>query len=261
MKKILNVLAIAVTALFLTTQMGLAQHSEHHNGEKADTTKSASGSAMMPMHQQMMSGNTTTPRGMMRSSEGQSMEQGSGMMMGGKGMMKDRMMGGKGKMQGQSMMGKCKMMHGSMMGKGMMQGGMGMMAMHDPVFKSLHTYGCPGFLLMSADKLALSEQQISALKAIKTDFQKTAVKNKADTDVAKIELNELLNAASPDFGKVKSKITQISSLEEQLRLDFLNRVIQARKLLSAEQLKTLKSISGKCCKGMMGMNMMKGMAK
>ena len=143
--------------------------------------------------------------------------------------------------------------------------GGGMMAMmQDPIFKTLHGTGCPGYLLKSGDKLALSEKQINNLKKLKADFQKTAIKNRASVDVAEIELKELLDTAAPDFGQVKNKITQLGSLKQKLYLDYLNVVIQSRKLLTAEQLKTLRSLSNNCCKGMggggngmMGQEMMK----
>ncbi len=265
MKRIMNVFAIAVTALFLTTQIGLAQHSEHHKGEKADTTKSATGNAMMPMQQQMMGGNATAPRGMMRSgnNQGQSMKQGSGMMGGkgmmqggmhGKGMMQGGMMGGKGMMQC-GMMGGKGMMQGGMHGKGMMQGGM--MAMSDPVIQTLHNSGCPGFLLKSAEALNLTDAQKATLESLKLDFQKRAVKNKASFDVAKIEVKQLLNLDNPNFNKIKTKIKEIGATEQNLRTSFLNNVVQARKVLTKEQLKKVKSLSTSCRSGMMGMGMNK----
>lgn len=226
MNRISLFLSVVVLAFFLISGTGLAQN-HHPDGAAKGEAISEAGAMPAAMQQKMMGGQ--------------------------KGM--------KGGMMHKDMMAKCKQ-HGGMMGKGMMQGGMmgkgmmqhnGMMAMmQDPIFKTLHRTGCPGFLLMSTDKLTLSEKQINNLKKIKADFHKTAIKNKASIDVAKIELKEILDTASPDFGQVKNKITQISSLQQKLRLDFLNVVIQARKLLTAEQLKTLRSLANNCCKGMGG---------
>jgi len=235
MNRISLFLSVFVLAFLMVSGIGLAQN-HHPDAQAKGEAVSETGAMPMPMNQKMMAGQEGMKGGMMQS----------------------------------DMMAKCKQ-HGGMMGKGMMGKGMmgkgmnhsGMMAMmKDPIFKALHATGCPGFLLMSGNKLVLSEKQINNLKRLKADFQKTAVKNKADVDVAKIELKELLDTATPDFGQVKNKITQISSLEQKLRLDFLNVVIRSRKLLTAEQLKTLRSLSNNCCQGMGGKGMMgQGMMK
>ena len=152
-------------------------------------------------------------------------------------------------------------MHGSMM-KGMMKGSehMSMGMMNDPVFKALHSYGCPGFLLKSAKKLNLTEKQIQTLTNLKLEFKKAATKNKADIKIATLDIQQAMNADQPDFDKVKKAINKISSLEQELRNNFLNTIIKARKVLTSEQLKTLKTLSSDCCKGMQhGQGMMKMM--
>jgi len=232
MKRAMNILAVAVTGLFLTTQIAWAQHSEHHKGEKADTTQAAQSGQLMPM-QQMMQGNSMTPRGMMRSTG----EQSPGMMQG-KGMMKEKgMMHGKG------------MMKGGMHGMGMMAGGM--MNMSDPVFQALHNSGCPGFLLMSADELQLTDGQKKSLKSLKSDFHKTAIRNKADIDVAKIDLKEQASGNNPDFENIRSDAAQIGAMEQQLRDSFISTVAQARKVLTEEQLQQLAVLPQHGCSTMM----------
>ena len=223
MKKLTLTLTVMAVTLMLVSGLALAQHS--HGSQKSDSLKSGmSKKMMMPMKQKM---------------RGQSMMKG--------GMMEKGKMG--------KMMGKGKM-QGGMMGHGMMQGEQ-MMGMNDPVIKALHSAGCPGFLLKSADKLELTEQQVNDLKTLKADFQKFAVQKNADIKVAKIELNELIDAANPDFGKVKNKISQLGSLNQNLRFQFLTTVQNSRKLLTADQLKRLPGLAQNCCMGMMGKGMMK----
>ena len=221
MKKLITSLLVMALSLLLISGLVLAQTS--HGNQKSDSLKSAMSHRMMkPMQQEMRA---------------------SGMMQGG--MME------KGKMQ-KSKMGH-EMMKCDKMGKGMMHGQKDkeMMNMNDPVIKALHSNGCPGFLLKIADKLNLSDQQLADLKALKSEMQKFSVKNNADIKVAKIELNELVDSEKPDFGKVKSKISQIGSFEQTLRLEFLNVVQKSRNLLTNEQLKKLNSLPKGSGMGMM----------
>lgn len=142
------------------------------------------------------------------------------------------------------------------------KGGMGMMQMgHDPVFGMLHTYGCPGFLLKNSAQLGLTEKQTETLKTLMLEFKKTAVKNNADVKIALVDIKEVMNSAQPDFGKVKSLINKISSLKQQLRLSFLETLIQGRKALTPEQLNKLQSLTDKCGMGGHGMMQMMPMMK
>ncbi|MHB2154006.1 Spy/CpxP family protein refolding chaperone [Calditrichota bacterium GD2] len=132
--------------------------------------------------------------------------------------------------------------------------------MSDPVLKTLHSYGCPGFLLKSASKLNLSEKQIQTLTGLKLEFKKAAVKNKADIKIATLDIQEAMNADQPDFNKVKKAIKKINSLQQELRDNFLNTLIKSRKVLTAEQFKVLKTFASGCCKGMQpGQGMMQMM--
>lgn len=216
------ILSVFVLAFFMVSGLALAQNHHPDAAAKGEAVSEA-GAMPMAMSQKMMGGQAGMKGGMMQG----------------------------------DMMAKCKQMHSGMMGKGMKHGGSMMAAMNDPVIKTLHGYGCPGFLLKSAGKLELTKSQIASLKALKTEFQKTVVRNKADIEVAKIELKELLDADNPNFNKVKSKVNQIGTLEQQLRLNFLDKVVQSRKILTADQLQKLKALSDNCCKGkgMMGKGM------
>ncbi|GBD93517.1 hypothetical protein BMS3Abin05_01100 [bacterium BMS3Abin05] len=157
---------------------------------------------------------------------------------------------------GSKMMGSETAPQGKIAPRGMMQGGMmghmsgtGMMGVQDPLFKILYSYGCPQFLLNSAEPLGFSQKQIQRLETLKLEFKKAAVENKADRQIATIELKALLNSDPPNFKKAKAKINEISALEQQLRLTFFNTVIQGRKVLTPEQLKKLKGLAAQCPTG------------
>ncbi|NOY78292.1 MAG: hypothetical protein GXO76_10545 [Calditrichaeota bacterium] len=148
------------------------------------------------------------------------------------------------------------MMQGGMMGMMSMMKGNGMMGMHDPLFKTLYAYGCPGYLLKVSTPLGLSQEQVQKLENLKLNFKKVAVQNKADRQVATIELKQILNANNPDFKKARAKVNQINALEGKLRVTFLSTIEQGRRVLTPDQLQKLKALSAqapmtKCKTGMM----------
>ncbi len=135
---------------------------------------------------------------------------------------------------------------------------MGMMAHHDqekmsmmndPVLKTLHRFGCPGYLLKSAEVLGLNEKQIATLTQLKLEFKKSAVKIKADIDVATLEIEEAMLKNSPDFKAVKAAINTITQKQKELREQFLGVLQKARNVLTTEQLQKLANLAKKGCQG------------
>jgi len=225
MRKLLLTL---VVGLSLTLISGLATAQQNQGTQKSDTLKVGKSHQMMMSKQEEKKQQNLQPRRTM-----------------GNKMMKKGSMGCKTMMQGH-------------MGKGMMHGKMNSdMGMSDPIIKMLHSAGCPGFLLKAADKLELTDAQITKLNSLKSDLQKFAVQKNADIKVAKIELSELLGAEGFDSRKIKSQISKIESLQSDLRLEFLKTIEQSRGLLTPEQTNTLRGLSNGCGMGMMKHNMMK----
>ena len=87
-------------------------------------------------------------------------------------------------------------------------------------------------MLKVSEKLELNEKQVDDLKRLKADFQKFAVQKNADIKVANIELSELKEIANPDFEKISKKITQLGSLNQDLRFEFLSTIQKSRELLT-----------------------------
>lgn len=242
MRKLLLTLVVGLS-LSLVNGLAIAQHS--HTTQKSDTLKTGKSHQMMRSIQGDMTQKSLQPRGrMMVDSSKTSQMMGKKMMSGEKQCSKMMMHGkeGKGMMQGH-------------MGKGMMPGKMGSdMGMSDPILMTLHTAGCPGYLLKVSDKLELSASQKSQFEALKTNFKKFAVKKSADIKVAKIELNELLNKEKFDSKKIKSQISKIESLQSDLRIEMLKTIEKSRSFLRQDQLNKLKDLRNN---GGMGMGMMK----
>ena len=117
-----------------------------------------------------------------------------------------------------------------MRGKGRAKGG------------ELHRLGGPALFAHGEKKLDLTEKQVEDLKALKWDFQKSAIEKKAQIEIARVELNELMDQTSVDFGKIKTQISQIADLEKEIRLAHLANIERSHKLLTAEQLEKAKTL-------------------
>ncbi len=149
-------------------------------------------------------------------------------------------------MQGSSQMGQMsammpmcqRMMH-------QMMGGMGRKMKAErshPMGKGLGQLGGAERFIRQAEKLELSDDQVNQLKSIKQDQQKWDIQKKADIDVARVELAELLDSQLVNFDKIKSKISQMADMEKEMRLAHLAAIQKAHKVLTAEQLEKVKTL-------------------
>jgi Spy/CpxP family protein refolding chaperone len=132
--------------------------------------------------------------------------------------------------QGPGMMGESsEMEHGmmGMMGKGSDMGP-GMMGEHRILGK-----------LMS---LGLDEKQKEAVKEIERKTMKEAIKKRADLDIARIDLRDLLDKDSIHMKDVESKLKQIASLETDIHLARIKANEEIKSKLTSDQRKKLKEI-------------------
>lgn len=118
-----------------------------------------------------------------------------------------------------------------------------MQMMADPVLKTLHNFGCPGFLLMNADKLGLDEKQQETLTNLKNEFKKAAIKINADIKVATVDMEQAMSKEKPDYDKVQKDINNIEQLKKQLHEIFFNTLKNGRKVLTDDQLEKLQNLT------------------
>jgi Spy/CpxP family protein refolding chaperone len=152
------------------------------------------------------------------------------------GMMGQEGMGGMGIMMPQMM----QQMMRSMMGGGMhgMPEGMGMPQ--------------PSRLVrMLKEELGLSDEQTKQLKPIVLQAMKTEIQQRADLQIAEIDLGELLEAAPVDMAQVEAKLKGIEGLRTMLRLTLIKAHEQAKALLTPEQRQKLERLHDRM-PGMMG---------
>ncbi|HXX58188.1 MAG TPA: periplasmic heavy metal sensor [Thermodesulfovibrionales bacterium] len=156
------------------------------------------------------------------------------------------MMGGM-EHQGMGMMGHM----GGMRGEGRMHE----MMMDDdhPMWRHLHGLG-------------LDEKQKAEVREIRNRVMKETVKKRAEAQIARIELKELLDKDPIDMKAVEAKLRQIETLETDMRLSLIKAREEVKSKLTPEQRKKMREMmepghmmggmgmmEGKC--GMMGEKM------
>jgi hypothetical protein len=118
------------------------------------------------------------------------------------------------------------------------QGGMMGMAMHGRATGAEAPW--VSLALRYAQELGLSAEQVRQLEALRTGFEKQAVRQSADIRVAELELRELLEADPVELSKVEAKLRQAAALETDLRMARIRALEQGKAVLSAEQRGKLK---------------------
>jgi len=139
-------------------------------------------------------------------------------------------------MMGKGKGGKCDKME--KMGKG---GGAGMMDMMHGDFmkKGLHLY------FKNREALGLTDDQLEKLHSIKVNFKKSYIMDEAKLKVAKLELEELLDADSASMKGIEKKVNDIAALKEKLLLAKVKTRVEAKKVLTEEQRKKAKDLMHK----------------
>jgi Spy/CpxP family protein refolding chaperone len=61
------------------------------------------------------------------------------------------------------------------------------------------------------DKIGMTQEQAQKIRTETFDFQKSQIRNRADVQVKKLELMELLSGQNPNRGAINSKLEEISA--------------------------------------------------
>ncbi len=121
---------------------------------------------------------------------------------------------------------------GSEMG---MQGGARMMH-HGPGF----TKEAEHFPWQKLMGLGLSDKQIDALKAIRNRVAKDTIKKRADLQLARVELREMLDKDSVDMGAVEASLKKAEAVKTDLHLSHIKAMEEIKAILTPEQRKKFK---------------------
>jgi Spy/CpxP family protein refolding chaperone len=138
-----------------------------------------------------------------------------------------------------------------------MMGGMMEMEHHGMGMMHGHEYGMMGDEMkegmMGADHhtlkclahLGLDEKQKEAVKGIKQRVMKETIKKKADQQIARIELKDLLEKDPVDMTAVEAKLKQSEALRTDILLSHIKAKEEIKAQLTPEQRKKLKEMEEK----------------
>ena len=97
-------------------------------------------------------------------------------------------------------------------------------------------------LLGSQKEFGLTEEQVSRLKAIQLDLDRTRIKSEADIMVAERELEALVEDDKADLAAIESKVKQSEMLEVGLRMTAIKARRDAMAVLTPEQSQRVKAV-------------------
>jgi Spy/CpxP family protein refolding chaperone len=107
---------------------------------------------------------------------------------------------------------------------------------------ALHDLILVNFILDHERELKLSSQQVQILESIRSEFQKQALKKRANLQVIELELDELRAKTPVDLAAVETKVKQSEALKTELRIDSIKAVEATKAKLSPEQRTRLEAL-------------------
>jgi len=90
-------------------------------------------------------------------------------------------------------------------------------------------------LLKHAKEIGLASEQISKLKAVQLDLNRTQARTEADFKIAKLELHALLEEEQAEFSAIQAKVDQLKKSEGALLLAAIKGKRDAMAMLTPDQ--------------------------
>jgi Spy/CpxP family protein refolding chaperone len=90
--------------------------------------------------------------------------------------------------------------------------------------------------------LGLDEKQKAGVKEIKSRVMKEMIKKRADSQVAHIELRDLLDKDPVNIKAVEAKLKQIETIKTEMQLSLIRAVEEVKSKLTPEQRKKFKEM-------------------
>jgi Spy/CpxP family protein refolding chaperone len=104
-----------------------------------------------------------------------------------------------------------------------------------------HQEGPGGMMLLGcAKEIGLEEAQIDKIKSIHLSSEKEVIKLRADLQISRLELRELMSSDNPDKAKVNKKIDELSQLRAKIQKIEAGTRIDVISLLTPEQKQSFK---------------------
>ena len=96
--------------------------------------------------------------------------------------------------------------------------------------------------LRNQKELGLSPQQVSSLQQLGTDARRASIKQKADAQLAKLDLFGLLRAEPVDMGKVEAKVREVERLKADAAIARIRTNEAAKAQLTPDQREKLRTL-------------------
>jgi len=91
-------------------------------------------------------------------------------------------------------------------------------------------------------QLNFSQEQITALRKLKLNFQKNILELKKELEIKLLEYKDLLWSKTPDETKLNSLIEEIGKIRKDLQIKALEYQVEIKKLFTPEQLNKIRSL-------------------
>ena len=129
--------------------------------------------------------------------------------------------------------------------RGMMGAGHGRMMMHGRGPGRGRAMGMgrgASAMLRMADELELSEAQRSEIDELITARRKDNIKQKAELDIARVDLEKLIKQEDPDLDAIESQLRDIAMMQASMQFAQIKIRIDAKNVLSDEQQEAFKKL-------------------
>lgn len=93
-----------------------------------------------------------------------------------------------------------------------------------------------------AEALELTQPQISKVKAIRVDHEKSTIRTRADLDLARLDLRQLLDQENVDLSKVEETLKRMESLRTKIHLGAIRTHEAVKQVLTPEQREKAKKL-------------------
>ncbi len=84
-------------------------------------------------------------------------------------------------------------------------------------------------------KMNLTEEQQKKMQNLRIELEKKQIANRAKLQTAKVEMRQILNGDKLDKAALEKKLTEISKLEIEQKMTFINHWEQVNQMLTPEQ--------------------------
>ena len=97
-------------------------------------------------------------------------------------------------------------------------------------------------ILKFKDGMAITEDQVAKLQTIKTDFEKTKIRMKADIQLTSVDLHELLRDDKGSLNEVEAQLKSLYDKRAELYLASVKSTRDAKAVLTDEQRSRMKTV-------------------